>query len=219
MHQALDSEAGPDMLTASGHPAVASRRGFTLVELMVTISLVALLMMLAIPSFTGMLRNNQVRTIADSLQNGLRLAKSEAIQRNRQTVFTLTNQQPGIDSKAVANGANWAIHTVPRRTDPDTERDFVQGAALADSTAGVTISSNGSTAICFGSNGRVVANPDPAVNGAECVVDGAVPLVFYNIAREGAERRLRVTVSLNGQVRMCDPDKTYSSADPDGCTP
>lgn len=206
------------MLTASGHPAEANRRGFTLVELMVTLSLLALLLMLAIPSFTGMLRNSQVRTIADSLQNGLRLAKSEAIQRNRQTVFTLTNQQPSLTSTAVANGANWAIHTVPRRTDADTEREFVQGAALADSTAGVTIS-NGPTAICFGSNGRVVPNPDPAVDGAECVVNGAVPLVFYDIAREGADRRLRVTVSLNGQVRMCDPDKTYSSSDPDGCTP
>lgn len=205
------------MLRASGHLTVASRRGFTLVELMVTVSLVTLLLMISIPSFTGMLRNGQVRTIADSLQNGLRLAQSEAIRLNRQTVFSLTNAQPGPDSAAAENGANWAIHTVLRTTDgAAAKHEFLQGGALSSSTAGVKIT-DGPVAICFSSNGRQIANDDPGVTGATCVVDGAKPLVFYNISREGADRQLRVTISLNGQVRMCDPDKTFSAANPDGC--
>ncbi|KQW02672.1 GspH/FimT family pseudopilin [Rhizobacter sp. Root1221] len=193
----------------------APDRGFTLVELMVTLSLIAILLMLAVPSFTAMLRNSQVRTIADALQNGLRQAQSEAIRRNRQTVFSLTNAEPSLSSQAVADGTNWAIHTIPRATESATVREFVQGGSLSDSSAGVTI--DGPAALCFSSNGRQVAHDTPGVGTATCTVDGAQPLVGYDIARVGADRRLRVTVSLNGQVRMCDPDKTFSSSHPDGC--
>ena len=65
------------------------RHGFTLVELMVTISLLAILLALAAPSFSTWIRNAQVRTVSDSLQNGIRLAQAEAIRRHRQVVFFL----------------------------------------------------------------------------------------------------------------------------------
>ncbi|MEE2978934.1 MAG: prepilin-type N-terminal cleavage/methylation domain-containing protein, partial [Pseudomonadota bacterium] len=46
-------------------------RGFTLIELLVTISVFAFLMLLAAPSFTSWIQDAQVRTAAESLQNGL----------------------------------------------------------------------------------------------------------------------------------------------------
>lgn len=189
-------------------------QGFTLVELMVTVVLMAILFTLAIPSFTGMVRNSQVRTVAESLQTGLRLAQAEAVRRNRQTVFTLTNAEPSLTSAAAANGRNWAIHTVPRASEDATAREFVQGGALSDSAAGVTIS-NAPTAVCFSSAGRLVTNAAPGVTGAECEVT-ATPLQ-YDFALTGADRPLRVTLSVGGQIRMCDPNRVLSSTQPDGC--
>lgn len=204
------------MLSHASSPPRRPREGahgFTLVELMVTVVLMAILFTLAIPSFTGMVRNSQARTVAESLQTGVRLAQAEAVRRNRQTVFTLTNAEPGLNSAAVANGLNWAIHTVPRVTEDPANREFVQGGSLSDSAANVAI--NGPAAVCFSSAGRLVTNATPGVPGAECEVT-ATPLE-YDFSITGADRRLRVTLSVGGQIRMCDRDKVLSSTNPDGC--
>lgn len=205
------------MLRHGSSPARRLRegsQGFTLVELMVTVVLMAILFTLAIPSFTGMVRNSQVRTVAESLQTGLRLAQAEAVRRNRQTVFTLTNAEPSLTSAAAANGRNWAIHTVPRVSEAATEREFVQGGALSDSAGAVVI--DGPAAVCFSSAGRLTPNTSPGVAGATCAVTADPPLQ-YDFELTGADRRLRVTLSVGGQVRMCDRDRTLSATQPDGC--
>jgi prepilin-type N-terminal cleavage/methylation domain-containing protein len=61
------------------HTPKGRRRGFSLIELMVTIAFLAILTTLAAPSFGAYLRNNQVRAASDALQNGLRTAQAEAV--------------------------------------------------------------------------------------------------------------------------------------------
>ncbi|MBV6815250.1 Tfp pilus assembly protein FimT/FimU [Xanthomonas campestris pv. passiflorae] len=58
-------------------------RGFTLVELLVTISVVAVLAVIALPSFQGVIRSNQAATTANELVASLSLARSEAIRSTR----------------------------------------------------------------------------------------------------------------------------------------
>lgn len=57
--------------------------GFTLIELMVTISIAAIGMAIAYPSFTGVLRSNRVATGTNSLIASFNLARTEAIRSNR----------------------------------------------------------------------------------------------------------------------------------------
>ena len=68
------------MLTA-GRPAPSrqSSRGFTVLELVVTVTLLGLLLALALPSFAAWSRNARARTTADALQTGMRLAQAEAV--------------------------------------------------------------------------------------------------------------------------------------------
>jgi type IV fimbrial biogenesis protein FimT len=56
-------------------------RGFTLVELMVTIAVLAVLMALALPSFTPLMERWRVRSASEDLQATLYFARSEAIKR------------------------------------------------------------------------------------------------------------------------------------------
>ena len=59
-------------------------RGFTLIELMMTIALFAFLAMLAIPMGRTFMANTQVRTATEALLNGMQHARAEAVRRNAQ---------------------------------------------------------------------------------------------------------------------------------------
>ncbi len=202
------------MLTAAHrHRPGAGQRGFTLIELMVTITLLGILLGLAAPSFTLWTRNAMVRTVSDTLQNGARLAQTEAVRRNRQVVFFLTNDSACTASTTpAANGAFWAVRSVAL-TAGDTATT-VQCGNLADRAEGVTIT--GPTAICFNSAGRQTANTSPGAGTATCTLD-ATGRSTYDIAVPGGDRPLRVLVTLGGQVRQCDPARTLSASAPDGC--
>lgn len=194
-------------------PAPRRQRGFTLIELMVTISLLAILLGLAAPAFSVWTRNAQVRTVSDALQSGARLAQTEAVRRNRQVVFFLTNDAACTASTApAANGAFWVIRTVPLTAgDPAVT---VQCGNLSDRAADVTIA--GPTAICFNSMGRQTANASPGAGTATCTL-AAAGVNTYDLASTGSDRPLRVLVALGGQVRQCDPARVLSATAPDGC--
>lgn len=193
------------------------QKAFTLVELIVTVAIMAILAALATPSMIGWVRNNKIRTVSDSLQNGLRLAQAEATRRSRQVVFSLTNDKPTASGyTAATNGSNWAINTVTLMTEGETSA-FVEAGVLRDVGSNVAIS--GPEAICFNSLGRLVPNASPGVTSAVCE---SPPMAGYSYTIQMSDsvegdRPLRVTVALGGQVRLCDPARTLSDSQPDGC--
>jgi type IV fimbrial biogenesis protein FimT len=196
----------------------SAARGFTLIELAVTIALLVLLIGLGLPGFMTWIRNTQVRSVADSLQTGIRQAQTDALRFNRSVVFYLTNNSPSptVVAPAVANGRNWIIVRVPQFDDPTTAAwRFLTGGTLTDVASNVQVTNAaGSTSMCFNANGRVADNATPGVAGAVCTA-GAKQ---FDISQTGGDRRLRVLVAIGGQVRMCDPDRpTLSATSPDGC--
>ncbi|SEF34052.1 GspH/FimT family pseudopilin [Variovorax sp. NFACC27] len=188
--------------------------GFTLVELSVTLVVMAVLIALAMPTLLAWIANTRVRTVSDTLQNGLRQAQAEAVRRSRTAVFSLTNDTaPKTSLTAVANGSNWSINFVASSTlDTSGVATFVEAGVLTIAGTGVSIS--GPAAVCFSPLGRLVANSSTGVTGATCSLSSTPT---YNITMSSADRPLRVVVSLGGQVHMCDPAKTLSSSAPDGC--
>lgn len=55
--------------------------GFSLIELMVALVIIAILAAIALPSFTEMISNNRILSQAQDMTNGFKLARSEAIKR------------------------------------------------------------------------------------------------------------------------------------------
>ncbi|MGJ7490971.1 pilus assembly FimT family protein [Variovorax sp. ZT4R33] len=192
-------------------PRTPRPRGFTLIEMMVTITLLAILLALAFPAMNGWVRNSRVRTVTDTLQNGLRLAQAEALRRSRQTVFSLTaDTHPEDGLTATTNGANWSVNFVPLLTGEEDDPTFIEGGVLTGVAPDAQIA--GPATVCFSSLGRLVANPTPGT-GVACAATAAT----YDVTVPGADRPLRVLVALGGQVRLCDPAKTLSNTHPDGC--
>lgn len=78
-------------------------RGFTLLEAMITVAVLAILVSVGVPSFRATVERNRVTTTANDLLYHLQLARSEAVKRNR--TITLC---PSSDGSA-CSGSNWSI--------------------------------------------------------------------------------------------------------------
>lgn len=60
----------------------AATRGFTMIELLVTVSILGLLLMVAVPSFNDAVLGNKLSGYANNFTASAQLARSEAIKRN-----------------------------------------------------------------------------------------------------------------------------------------
>ena len=63
--------------------------GFTLIELMIGVAVMAILLALAIPAANEWMANSRLRNQAESVISGLRLARGEALKRNAMVRFQL----------------------------------------------------------------------------------------------------------------------------------
>lgn len=83
--------------------------GFTLVELMVTLVVAAILAMLAAPSFTDLIRNNRLTTQTNYFVTALSTARSEAVKRNQRVVLCKRNAAGTQCDNAVSWQSGWLV--------------------------------------------------------------------------------------------------------------
>ena len=205
------------------------QRGFSMIELAVTMTVMALLLMAALPSMSGWLRNTRVRNAAESVQMGLQRARMEAVRRNQNVTFWLVSgsDERNVDNSCALSSAagSWVISlsnpatkcaTAPSMTDDPM---IVETHAAGDGGSGVTVAAtaaDASAANCvrFNGFGQVVGSATlPADNCRSPAQIATVDLTHVS----GDARRLRVVLSEGGGVRMCDRD--VASSDPRACPP
>lgn len=167
-------------------PAARSA-GFTLIELMVTIGLIAVLAALALPTFSESIRSNRVTTAANLAIATLNYARTEAIRSK--TTSSVCPRNPG-DDKC---GSDWK-NGLTVWTDDNSSGSWDAGETrrIVEPTKGVDFAQVGdSKAISFDSRGRVV--------------DAAAARTFSLTAQEcksGAATKRLLTVSVLGQATV-----------------
>jgi len=76
--------------------------GFTLLELMITMGLIAIVMAIGIPSMTSFIQNDRLTTQINTLVGHLSYARSEAVKRSQQVGVCVSS-----NTTSCTGGTNW----------------------------------------------------------------------------------------------------------------
>ena len=222
----LDNQKGGAVLSARHNI-----RGMTLVEVMIAVVIVAILFAAAAPDFSSWIQNTRIRTAAEAMQNGLYLAKNEAVHRNTTTQFVS------------CGGSSWDVIVASSAASTNVCDSGTASAGWArvqnrsgQNGSGNALVDTAQSTIAFNGLGRQVgttdlvnatATPNPPVTvsvnvgatlaGASCYCpsgDCGYPSAI-SYASTGKLRCLRISVSSGGLVRMCDPALPGNT--PQGC--
>lgn len=144
----------------------ASALGFTLVELMITLTVAALLFAIAIPNIRDALRTGLLASTGNDVIHSLQLARTEAIRRQRAVVFcaSLTPQAAAPTCSAPGAGVSWGQAGWIVFQDNNNNQQFGAGDVIIERhdliAQGVTIKSDGTGAESYSALGFAVA-PTP----------------------------------------------------------
>ncbi|CAJ0693677.1 GspH/FimT family pseudopilin [Ralstonia holmesii] len=112
-------------------------QGFTLTELMVTLAVLAILVTIAVPSFSGMIATQATRNASFDLSSAVSLARAEAVKQNAIATVSTTS--------------TWATGwTLTVGTPATVIRTF-------GPYSGVTIAASNGNTLSFGNDGRPTA--------------------------------------------------------------
>ena len=169
------------------HKTSSCERGFTLIELMITLGVFAVLTILALPSFNQWIANTKIRSTTESILAGFQLARTEAVRLNRGVRMTLNAD------------TSWSVTEV-------ISGIVVQTRPSAEGSANTTMAVTpvAATTVDFNGLGRVTnLTPITQVDVDSTVIPAA------------ETKELRITINTGGTARACDP--SHPSSDPRGC--
>jgi type IV fimbrial biogenesis protein FimT len=183
----------------------------SLIELAIGLAIMGLLIALGVPSYQQWIQNSQIRSAAQTLLQGLQMARSNAVRRNEFVSFNLTGSGGTPDWRV---GCATATAACPSNIQSWTNAEGAANVRIGTSTAngafGTALGAGAGVpgAITFNGTGRVVTAP------------GVAPIARIDVMNPSLavadQRRLVVLVTAGGAMRLCDPKLVTGTAG--GCS-
>ncbi|GHU11796.1 hypothetical protein FACS1894185_5600 [Betaproteobacteria bacterium] len=153
-------------------------RGFTLVELLVVILLVAIVTMFAVPSFKNMIIKNRVSAATSEFLAALNFARNEAITRGEKVSLSLS-------------GSSWTISVDSASTTNIREHEAIQKVNISG-TSPITFTRLGAIDITGSSKYTIKAEDCPTnlVGGKRTIDINATGRVVNEFNPGGTEEQL-----------------------------
>ncbi len=174
--------------------------GFSLIELLVTMSILLLLVFVAVPGFSNFSSNSRVDSVQSKFKSALLLARSEAIKQNK--VVKLCAKQANADQCEIPAATSWAngwLVFIDGSDDNDrllsaTAELLVVSEAISSSVSFERPTAAGVPArgtLCFSGFGLLCSDKD---NASEFVVDSK--------SESNAKYVRKVNISIVGKVLL-----------------
>lgn len=179
-------------MTTKGMKISKSTEGLTLIELLVSISVLAVLLALAAPSFTGYIDRTRFTSAVDALAAGLHLVRSESLRNNQLAVVHFkdgTSWCLGSKLTTTNDTCDCSNATCTLRTLNASNNSGISQLTMADQSGGAA-----SSLYYFFDANRGLASTPSGVSSTT-----AVTLT----ARSSAGREARVTLTATGMVSIC----------------
>ncbi len=209
--------------------------GFTLIEALVVVTILAILASIALPSYNNYLNSLSIRTVGESVLAALQTARGEAVRSNNTVVLQIVDSLENGCSLSAA-GRFWVVShcsavgacggAIDKQTAAPANCNgnpviLAKGAFDADDR--VVLDLANSSALCYSALGRISATASncPANTIDPSAGNGSVDINITHsdqgcVASGGSLRCLRININTGGQPRMCDPSVS-SAADPRKC--
>lgn len=189
-------------------------RGFSIIEVMVALGIIAILLMFVAPDAATWIQNTRLRSSAEAVASCLQTARLEAIKRNTVVSCQMTDPVSSAWNVCLYDQVNnvclttaGAVLASRGASEDGGITAFGLDTTMSSSASALAVGYNMPGAATFDSFGRLFTNaPNNAMR-----VDVRNPTLPY-----ADERRLTIYITLGGQIRMCDP-KLSKATNPMGC--
>ena len=179
--------------------------GFTLIELMVTLTIASILLLVAAPSLTAFKRNSELTSLSNTLLSAMNAARGEAMKRNMAAYVTPTDGGASWD-----NG--WIVFV-----------DKNNNQVFDDESTDLLVMTQSAPAGYFSITGKKSAGETPAYirfdgSGYPKLKDGGNGALSLTVKRNDLtatalyENTRHLMIDTVGRVRICKP-KSASDTD------
>ncbi len=161
-------------------------KGFTLIELMISVALIAIIASLAAPSFTTMIATQRIKGLANEIMTDLSFAKMESVQKNQCIAVDFSTQGYTITQLTTcAATTGTAIKTVNNISDSNNSFSPSSGSTYL----GIKFEPVRTTA---------------TITGTDLVISNT----------NASTRSLKIVVSTMGRAEICSPNATITGFKP-----
>ncbi len=165
--------------------------GFTMIELMIVLTIAAILVAVAGPPLSNMVQNNRLQSASQVLMSSIRLARTEAIARNRITHLELDNNNQ--ISICIVDAIGDACPAT-------TDEDFIKSLTLGSDTIQFASNTDLAAGIDFTTRGRLAQAGNVSIG--VCDDRGAAYGRFVQVSQVGRSLQRKINA---GSGDSCTP--------------
>ena len=162
-------------MAITGRPGGSgSESGFTMIELMVVVIVLAVLLTVAVPSFEAVMNGNRLAGASNELMASLQTARMEAVKRNARVVLCLSaNANDAAPTCANTNVDGWIVFADANTNGAfNTATDTLLRTSTVSPNVQVLSSSTPNGVVAFRSDGFARTGAGALLNGA---IDMCIP--------------------------------------------